>query len=144
MMAWHHGDDVGRLVGCLVSRYDDTMYLEGADLDGAAFGGAAVDGAVDGAAIDDTALSAGVALGTGALGGDAALDCGGRCHPWLTATWPSWRGGAALSGVVALECFDRYEIESFLKVKSKLIESLLYYAVKCEQHGLMSKMFWQI
>ena len=127
-------------MGCLVSRHDDTMYLEGADLDGAAFGGAAVDGAVDGAAIDSTALSGGVALGTGALGGGAggyaALDCGGRCHPWLTATWPSWRGGAALGGVVALECFDRYEIESFLKVKSKLIESLLYYAVKCERHGL--------
>ena len=111
------------------------------DLNGAAFGcaavdSAAVDGAVDGAAIDDTALSAGVALGTGALGGDAALDCGGRCYPWLTATLPSWRGGAALGGGVTLEYFDRYEIESFLKVKSKLIESLLYYAVKCERHGL--------
>ena len=123
-------------MGCLVSRHDDTMYLEGADLDGAAFGGAAVDGAVDGAAIDNTTLSRGLALGTGALGGDAALDCGGRCHPWLTATLPSWRGGAALGGGVTLEYFDRYEIESFLKVKSKLIESLLYYAIKCVRHGL--------
>ena len=88
------------------------------DLNGAAFGcaavdSAAVDGAVDGAAIDDTALSAGVALGTGALGGDAALDCGGRCHPWLTATWPSWRGGAALGGVVALECLTDMKLNHF-------------------------------
>ena len=68
-------------MGRLVSRHDDTMYLEGADLDGAAFGGAAVDGAVDGAVIDNTALSCGLApamlLSTAV--GDATLGSRRRC-----------------------------------------------------------------
>ena len=38
----------------------------------------------------------------------------------------SWRGGAALGGGGALECSDRYEIESYLKGKLKFFLELFY------------------